>query len=91
MTTPADPQYDTDKEAHMPPTNYEIDIEGVIHPWAQATITVPQLRTLGDLPQSESVLEVNLQTQVEITLAEDAVVDLKPGHGFSRKVGFKRG
>lgn len=75
----------------MPPTHFEIDIEGILHPWNQSTITVPQLRTLGDLPATEPVLEINLETQVEVTLPEDAIIDLKPGHGFSRKVGFKRG
>lgn len=75
----------------MPPTHFEIDIEGTLHPWDRSTITVPQIRTLGDLPATEPVLEINLESQVEVTLAEDAIIDLKPGHGFSRKVGFKRG
>jgi hypothetical protein len=70
---------------------YEVNIEGDIHPWAEATITVPQLRELGHLPADQPVIEVSFETNVETTLDETAVVQLKPGHGFGRKVGFKRG
>ena len=70
---------------------FEVNIEGVIHPWDKPTITVPELRALGGLPDDQPVLEVNLQTNTERTLAEDEVVELKPGHGFAKKVRFKRG
>ena len=70
---------------------YEVNIEGDVHPWGQPTITVPELRVLGHLPEDQPVIQVNLETNVEITLDESAVVELKPGHGFGRKVGFKRG
>jgi len=70
---------------------FEINIEGSIHPWPVSTITVPQLRELGCLPGDQPVIEVDLQTNEERTLAEDAIVTLKPGQGFGRKVQFKRG
>jgi hypothetical protein len=70
---------------------FEVNIEGAIHPWDKPTITVPELRALGGLPDDQPVLEVNLQTNTERTLAEDEVVELKPGHGFAKKVRFKRG
>jgi hypothetical protein len=52
---------------------------------------VPELRSLGGLPADLPVLEVNLKDNTERTLKEDEVVDLKPGHGFAKKVRFKRG
>jgi hypothetical protein len=70
---------------------FEVNIEGVVHPWDEPTITVPELRSLGSLPADQPVLEVNLRDNTERTLEEDEVVELKPGHGFAKKVGFKRG
>ncbi len=68
-----------------------IDIEGTKHPWDEDTITVPQLRTLGSLPEDVPVIEVDLHAGTERELREDEVVTLKPGQGFSKKVSFKRG
>lgn len=70
---------------------YAIDIEGTIYPWNEATITVPQIRELGGLPAGVPVLEIDLKTNDERTLPEDAIVQLKPGLGFSKKVEFRRG
>jgi hypothetical protein len=70
---------------------FEVNIEGKVHPWPTHEITVPEIRTLGNLPANESVLEVHLETNKEKTLAEDAVVKLHQGLGFSRRVEFKRG
>ena len=70
---------------------FEINIEGTRHPWDRDTITVPELRELGALPTDTPVVEVDLQTNTERTLAEDEVVHLKPGQGFGRKVRFQRG
>lgn len=70
---------------------YDVNIEGTTRPWGSDTITVPQLRELGDLPSDQPVIEVDLEVNTEVTLAEDAVVLLKPGQGFGRKVRFKRG
>jgi uncharacterized protein (AIM24 family) len=70
---------------------YEVNVEGTVHPWPTHEITVSEIRTLGSLPENESVLEVHLETNKEKTLANDAVVKLEPGVGFSRRVEFKRG
>jgi hypothetical protein len=72
-------------------SKYEINIEGTMHPWGKATITVPELRELGPLPADLPVIQVDLKTNEEHTLDETAVIELKPGQGFGRKVGFKRG
>lgn len=70
---------------------YEVNVEGTIKPWDKETITVPEIRQLGGFPSDQPVLEVNLADNTERTLAEDDVVELKPGHGFAKKVGFRRG
>lgn len=73
------------------PARYAIDIEGTIHDWDEPTITVPQLRDLGELPAGVPVLEIDLKTNDERTLDEGEIVELKPGLGFSKKVEFRRG
>lgn len=70
---------------------FEINIEGVLYPWEKETITVPELRELGKLPTDLPVIEVDLKDNTERTLPESEVVELKPGKGFGKKVGFKRG
>jgi hypothetical protein len=75
----------------MAPKKFEIDIEERIYDWDQETITVPQLRQLGGLPTDTPVVEIDLKENTEHELAEDAVVELKPGQGFAKKVRFKRG
>lgn len=76
-------------EHHGP--KYHVDIEGTDHPWDRETISVPEIRTLGGLTGPEPIVEVDLEDNTEQTLAEDAVVELKPGKGFAKKVRFKRG
>jgi hypothetical protein len=70
---------------------YDVNIEGEIHPWKHETITVPQLRELGGYPADQEMIEVDLKDNTETVLAADAVVHLKPGKGFAKKVEFKRG
>lgn len=70
---------------------YEVDVEGTIHEWDRPTITTAEIIALGGWPADQGVVEVNLKTQEEVALAADAVVELKPGHGFSRKFRFRRG
>jgi hypothetical protein len=70
---------------------YEINVEGTLREWDLPTITVPQLRLLGGFDAGQQVLEVNLEDQSDRTLGEDEVVELKPGHGFGKKVECKRG
>jgi hypothetical protein len=70
---------------------YEINIEGVDHPWEKDTITVPQIRQLAGWDDTQPVVEVDLSDNSERTLSEDEVVELKPGHGFGKKIKFQRG
>lgn len=70
---------------------YEVNIEGRLFPWNDETITVPQIRTLGGLSTGTPVLEVDLQTGTSRELPEDAIVQLRPGIGFGKKIEFRRG
>jgi hypothetical protein len=72
-------------------TRFLVDIEGTEHPWEAMTITVAQIRQLGGFDPGQQVVEVNLRDNTERTLSEGEVVQLKPGHGFGKKVKFKRG
>jgi hypothetical protein len=70
---------------------YFVNLEGIEKEWSTDTITVPQIRSLGGWDDSQPVVEVDLETNDEETLANDAIVTLKPGHGFGKKVKFQRG
>lgn len=69
---------------------YLIDIEGVTHPWATDTITFEEIVELGGWDPSQGLVEIDKDNN-ERTLQPGAVVELKPGHGFSKKVRWKRG
>jgi hypothetical protein len=49
------------------------------------------LRELAGYAPGQEMIEVDLKDNTEIVLAEDAIVKLKPGKGFAKKVAFKRG
>lgn len=70
---------------------YLVDIEGQDYPWTEPTITVPQLRQLAGWEPTQEVLAVDQKQGTERTLREDEVIDLRPGHGFAKKIRFKRG
>jgi hypothetical protein len=70
---------------------YQINIEGKLFDWDEGSISVPQLRELGGIPADQPMMEIDLETNVERTLAEDEIVELKPGQGFAKKVKYQRG
>ena len=72
-------------------SKYDVDIEGQTYPWDRESITVPELRGLAGYPPDQQMIEVDLQDNTEVVLADDATVALKPGKGFAKKVVFKRG
>lgn len=78
-------------DSHGAGPKFEVDVEGTLHPWERDEISASELITLGGWPADQGIVEVNLKTQEERTLQPDEVVKLKPGHGFSRKIAFKRG
>ena len=76
---------------HKTGPKYYVNLEGDEKTWDAETITIPQIRELGRWDIGQAVVEVNLDDNTEVTLAETAVVTLKPGHGFAKKIKFQRG
>ncbi len=58
--------------------------------WGRDTITIPEIRKLGNLTADQPVVEI-LQDNTEQPLSENAVIELKPGRRFGKKIRFKRG
>jgi hypothetical protein len=73
----------------LPP--YLINFEGTDFLWQKSSITPNELRSLVGLALGEEIIEIDMQTQVQATLGEDAVIELKPGHGFAKNHHFNRG
>ncbi len=69
---------------------YFVDIEGKKYPWDNETITVQQIRELGNLPTNLPVIEIDPENN-ERTLPENEIITLKPGHRYGKKVRYKRG
>lgn len=80
----------TESETHKGP-KYEVNLDGDVREWPKSTISVPEIRQLAGWGDDQPVVIVDLKTNDERDLREDEVVDLKPGHGFSKKIKFKRG
>lgn len=70
---------------------YVVNVEGVDHDWPSPTITTAQIRELGGFAATDPVIEVDLADNSERTLAENEIVEIKPGIGFGKKIKFKRG
>lgn len=72
---------------------YEVLIEGEAHPWGKDTITVADIRELGDLPAGAPIIEQDLRDGTERTLTEDEVLrpgKLKEGTSLTKKrVNFR--
>jgi len=77
--------------AHEQGPKYFVNLEGAELPWHEETISVLQIRELAGWDASQPVVEVNLEDNTERTLDESAIVTLKPGHGFAKKIRFQRG
>ena len=69
---------------------YFLDIEGKEIPWSSPTITTEEIARFGGWDVSNGVIEIDLDNN-ERTLSPSEVVQLKPGHGFAKKVKWKRG
>lgn len=79
---------ESNNQGHGP--HYFVDIEGTEYPWPSPTITTEDIARLGKWDPSSGVIEVD-KDNIERTLAPGEVIELKPGHGFSKKVRWKRG
>lgn len=76
---------------HCPPKGrFCLNIEGVETPWPVSTVTMEQIAELGKWDPSVGVIYVDAENN-ERTLQPGEVVEVKPGVGFCKKVGWKRG
>ncbi len=69
---------------------YILDIEGREVSWNQDTITTEQIAEVGGWDISQGVIEIDKDNN-ERTLAPGEIIEIKPGHGFSKKHKWKRG
>jgi len=67
-----------------------VNIEGHEYEWDKPTITVPEIRLLGNLPPDQPVICED-EEGVERTLGENEVITIKPGHRHGRAPKYKRG
>lgn len=67
-----------------------LDIEGREVPWEKDTVTTEELIRLGGWEPGQGVIEIDKENN-EHTLKPGEVVEVKPGHGFAKKIRFKRG
>ena len=70
---------------------YFINIEGQEIPWDKDTITTEEIMSLGGWDPSLGAIEINLKDNIERTLETGEIVTIKPGHGYSKKIRYKRG
>ena len=78
------------QEHHGHVQHFFVDVEGTLHPWPKDTITTEQIISLGGWPASEGAIEV-FKDNTERILKPGEIVHIKPGHGFAKRVLFKRG
>jgi hypothetical protein len=67
-----------------------VNIEGQEYAWDKPTITVPEIRQLGNLPTDQPVICEDEEGR-ERTLAENETITIKPGHRHGRAPKYKRG
>jgi hypothetical protein len=69
---------------------FYVNIEGSEHEWKSDSISVSQLRELGNIPTDQQIVE-EAPDGSERTLAPNEIIQLKPGHRFGRAPRYKRG
>jgi hypothetical protein len=70
--------------------HFFVNIEGTDHPWPKSTITTEEIAHLGGWDASVGVIEIDKDNN-EHALKPGEIVELKPGHGFAKKIRFRRG
>ncbi len=70
---------------------YWLDIEGQEKPWNSDTITTEEIIALGGWTLNLGAIEVNLKDNTERPLQPNEIVQIKPGHGFGKRILYKRG
>jgi hypothetical protein len=74
--------------------DYEVLIEGKAYPWNKDTISVGDIRQLGNMPSGAQVVEEDLRDGTERALTEDDVLrpgKLEGGKRITKRVNFRQG
>ena len=69
---------------------YFVCIEEQEYEWDKPTISYEEIIELGGWELSQGVIEID-KDQNERTMQPGELVEIKPGHGFSKKICWKRG
>jgi hypothetical protein len=69
---------------------YFVNIEGTEYEWPKSSISTEEIAQKGGWAAAEGVVEIDADN-VERTMKPGETVEIKPGHGFSKKVKWKRG
>lgn len=75
---------------HETGPKYFVNIEGIDYPWPKDTISYEEIAQKGGWPPADGVVEIDADNN-EHPMKPGEIVQLKPGHGFSKKVKWKRG
>lgn len=67
-----------------------VSIEGKEYSWPKDTITTEEIAQTGGWPVTDGVKEIDADN-TEHDLSPGQVIHLKPGHGFAKKIRWKRG
>jgi hypothetical protein len=73
--------------------DYEVMIEGQTYPWDKDTISVSDIRKLGNMPTGAQVVEEDLRDGAERALTEDTVLrpsKLDTGKRPTKRVNFRQ-
>ena len=69
---------------------YFVSIEGHEYAWPKDTITTEEIAQTGGWPVTDGVKEID-EDNTEHDLMPGQIIQLKPGHGFAKKIRWKRG
>ena len=69
---------------------FYVNIEGHEYEWGKPTITLPEIRQLGNIPADQQIIVEDAEGR-ERTLAENEVITIKPGHRYGNAPKYKRG
>ena len=69
---------------------FYVNVEGVEYPWDKETITVVEIRSLGNIPSDQVVIQ-EAPDGSERTLGDNETVTLQPGHRHGRASRYRRG
>lgn len=67
-----------------------VNIEGTEYSWDKETITVQEIRNLGNIPTDQQIIQES-PDGTERTLEENETVTIQPGHRHGRSAKYRRG